>query len=513
MRKFLALLLAVLMLATTMLSALAADEPVEPEVRTGVDGSVAADADSLDLVITEYLSDSSATGVDRLPVQSDEIDPKTYNAFTYIELYNRGEDDINLYDYSIARSYIYSTVTDIRTWDRDQQFDQKMRLPSGSIYAGIQLSDSNTAESTAPCRNDPNAGTIGQGEFAIIWFWNDYTVRVAQRWDADGKDFGGKGENGLYHNGFRDHYAEVTGKEIPEDTVIIAVYAGGVHTNEAPRFGLTTGTNTMYGLVNEEDPTLVQGFDVSTEKIYTYNSVLDEYTFHPAVELLWSWGNGNEVGILGAENNATTFVPANGAPVLYNRDQERQLEEGETFDPAEDYVEIGFVDSFRQAAVIAFLETPTPGTMEPYQWALVDPEGAKNADADKIAGTIASFEGDWVTPVLTAFAKDRYPDLAADEETNEEEFDVNLKDREEIENELNNPSNLKDPSTSNNNSSNSSDDAEGDKGGLSTGLLIGIIAGGVVVAAGIAVLVIVLVKKKGKKGAADDEADVPSEEE
>lgn len=474
MRKFLAALLTVLMLAAMVVPTFAAEEPT-----MGVDGSVAADANGLDLVITEYLSDSSATGVEK--IQDKSTAPSTYNAFNYIELYNRGADDIDLYDLSLCRSYIDTTTTGVMDWTDNQSFDLKIKLNPGSIYSDYALTDNR--DTAAPCAN-PNNASLAPGEFAIIWFWNDRTVTVAQRWLADSKEFG---EDAA---GFRAHYASITGKQIPEDTLILCVYAGSVVKDTKATFDLTTGTNCMYGLVDDPE----NNFDPKGEPVYTHNPAANTYTFNSKVKLLWSWGTGNEVGILASENKATTFVPANGTPVLYNRDKFRQLDEEDQGDfvPAKDYVEIGHADSYRQSAVISFLEAPTPGAMESWQWALVDanrvPTGAGNAD---VTGYVADVSGNWSASVLDAFAKNRYPDLPPEAESDEEEHEVNLMTKEEILAMLESQENLRKIEK---------------KKVLTTWGLVLIIVGGVVGAAGIAVLVIILIKKKKKPVAFDDVA-------
>ncbi len=479
MRKFLAALLTVLMLAAMIVPTAAAAEPT-----IGVDGSVAADANGLDLVITEYLSDSSSTGVEK--IQDKDTAPTTYNAFNYIELYNRGADEIDLYSLSICRSYVDTTTTGVKDWADDQSFDLKIKLNPGSIYSDYALTDAR--DTTAPCANPSNA-YLAPGEFAIIWFWNDRTVTVAQRWIADGKDFGGDGVE-PEAPGFSAHYASVTGKQIPEDTLILSVYAGSVVKDTKPTFDLTSGTNCMYGLVDDPD----NDFDPKGSPIYTYNASANTYTFNPRVKLLWSWGTGNEVGILAQENKATAFVPANGVPVLYNRDKFRQLDEDEQDDfvPANDYVEIEHADSYRQSAVISFLETPTPGAMESWQWALVDanrvPTGAGNAN---VTGYVADVSGDWKTPVLNAFALSRYPDLDPEPESDEEEHEVNLMTKEEIIAMLESNPNLT---------------TREKQYVLTTWGLVLIIVGSVIGAAGIAVLVIILIKKKKKPVAFDDVA-------
>ncbi len=413
-RMLIGLLAAMLMLVAALPAAAAA------WVRMGIDGSVAADANGLDLVITEYLSDSSSTGVEK--IQDKNTAPTTYNAFTYIELYNRGVDTIDLYDYSICRSYIDTTNYDQKDWVDDQSFDLKIKLYPGSIYADYALTDAR--DTTAPCVNPRNA-YLAPGEFAIIWFWNDRTVTVAQRWLADQKEFG---EDAA---GFRAHYAAVTGKQIPEDTLILCVYAGSVVKDTKQTFDLTTGSNCMFGLVNDPD----NDFDPKSSPIYTHNASANTYTFNARVKLLWSWGTGSRAGILAAENKATIFAPANGAPLLYNRDRQRQTEIDTSyqFTPASDYVEIGYVDSYRQAAVLSFAETPTPGAMESYQWALVDPArvptGAGNADK---TGYVADTSGDWKTPVLNAYARNRYPDLVYDPGNEEEKRKPQFVSRDEL---------------------------------------------------------------------------------
>ena len=115
MRKILSALLAVVMLVG-VLAALPvfADDTIEA-VKT-FDGTIAGDYDDVDLVVTEVLvnSKSGYDDYDDKPVD-EQSDSKfqSPDCFDYIEIYNRGDEAVNLYEYSLLRTKNHGVGDDI----------------------------------------------------------------------------------------------------------------------------------------------------------------------------------------------------------------------------------------------------------------------------------------------------------------------------------------------------------------------------------------------------------------
>jgi hypothetical protein len=210
-------------------------------------------------------------------------------------------------------------------------------------------------------------------------------------------------------------------------------------------------------------------FDVKADPIYTTANGLND-----AVKLLWSWGTGIGQGLRADQDRSTTYVPANTVPYLKNRENSF---EGVTT-KANDYLEVGFVDSYYQAAMFDASAVPTPGTMSAAQWALIDSDRVP----ETLVPTANRTEG-WVAALAEAFAVEKLPEPKADDgNSDEEQREITLLTREEIEKMLNEEINKRNPGAKKYKL-------------LWWGLLL-IIVGAVVGVAGIAVLVIVIIKKK-----------------
>ena len=381
MRKFLTVLMAVLMLA----AALAVLPVAAAEVQSSKDGSTAADANAMDLVITEVLADT----------QANNVAMKSKNAFQYIEIYNRGAVAVNLYDYAIVRA-AYNEKHPGQEWD-SKKFDKKLVLDSGSIYAyyvennvpNINLYNTSVFE----C-NNPNDGTLNPGEVAIIWVWN-----------ADTKDvFGSNGgttaseKNGTF-NTFRNHYADM-GAPIPAGTKVFATFGvDGIGQS----CQLNTSKNYMYALVDDSG----DDFDVATEVAYSM-SVGGYYTRNPKVKTMWMYGTG--LGMYTTtENQSAVYTLASKTPYLTNA----------MYDKTDsDYYTSGAVDSFKEMACISYEEGMTPGTLLPVQYADMDPTNAK-APADGAAAWKAYLDAHIDNTEITN---------RPEEDKNQSDIDVNRAD-------------------------------------------------------------------------------------
>ena len=234
MRKFLAALMAVFMLTATLavLPVAAADDI------TSKDGTVAADADAIDLVVTEVLADTTANNVSM----------STKNAYQYIEVYNRGTAPVNLYDYAIVRA-AYNQKNKGGEWPDPKKFTGKIVLDELSIYSYYQQNNVAAVNDYVKnpqiaCINRGESGELAPGQVALIWIVNAETLEVLQ---ANGGTAGAEAA-GTFTN-FRNHYA-ANGAAIPEDVKIVAALGiDGVGQS----FSLNTTGNYMYALVEDGD--------------------------------------------------------------------------------------------------------------------------------------------------------------------------------------------------------------------------------------------------------------------
>lgn len=384
MRKFLAVLLAVFMLTATLavLPVAAAEE------KSSKDGTVIADAEALDLVVTEYMSDTICTVTSNTSA----------NAFQYIEVYNRGETDVNLYNLAVVAG---KNKTSGDTWNKNHMFDAKLPLQSGSIYTNTK------AASTANACVNPNSAMLKPGEFAIIWFWTDATNSVSNTY---AKSLGASvtdPETGktVFHQGFRDHYRrqQQSGETpISDDLLIVAVYAGtSTDTTNAPTFALNTSSSYMYALVKNEAG---NSFDYKTEKAYErfYNKVDKTTTysaFNSKIVCMWQWGTNTALSIPTQtsyfEGKSSVYVPSNCTPDFYNAT--RKAIDSEHVDKSNFY-ETGYVDGFKEVGLVAFEEAPTIGTMDAWQWAYVDPDRAPES-----AKALAANGKTWQEVAITTY--------------------------------------------------------------------------------------------------------------
>ena len=106
MRKFLTALLAVMMLVAVAVPVAAADEP---ERTSDFDGTTAlySGPQYLSLVVTEMMSNSTNNTFGWV---GDQLAPH-YDAFTYLEVYNRGTEPVDLTEVALV-SYLDSKTID-----------------------------------------------------------------------------------------------------------------------------------------------------------------------------------------------------------------------------------------------------------------------------------------------------------------------------------------------------------------------------------------------------------------
>lgn len=452
MRKFLAVILAVLTLVSIVLPVSAADI-------TAADGTTADDAKNLSLIVTEYMADTMANEVG--PIQGGDTTTVNYNAYSYIEIYNSGDVAVDLYKVAIGVSSNDVDANGNKYWSDLHQFTKKMSLRSGSIYQGVSFNGDQASLSANKAENPINA-VLEPGKTAVIWFWNDYTTKIAAKMQKSP----GEAVNGVYHKGFKDFYG------MNNDDLVVAVYAG-TDANGAQsmspisvggRFLLNTSSWVTYGLIDEMGMG-ANGWTVDTPAWTVDNG------YNERVIALFGWGTGTHLGVQPAENKATVYVPANTTPDVYNGNTKAALDEGETYTDKTDYLEIDYVDGYKELAIVDFEQAPTPGVVPAWQLAYIAASKGEALDATAKAA-ISSF--------LTATVK--IPENV--EGSAEDKIDINFKDRSEL----------------GNKGQNKKQDTGKNKG-MSTLVLVLIIVGGVLVLGGVAavVLFVVVLPKKKKK--------------
>ena len=486
MRKFLAALLAVLMLAAIAVLPLAAEEAVVDKTKSEIDGTTVADAEALSLIVTEYMSNTTCSNT----VVGQDVSTK--NAYQYIELYNRGTTDVNLYDLAIVRA---ANRLNSDSWNAGRMFEAKLSLNPGSIYNDVAGVENNGTYSKHACVN-PTTAMLKPGEFAIIWFWNDDSRNVS---DALGKSLGADtlvsdgngGHKTVYHKAFRDHYKTQNNIDISDDLLVVAVYAGSTaDSTNNPRFNLNTSGSYMYALVKDE--AAGANFDHKTEPAFTANKGAEStlFQYNEKIVCLWQWGVLTNLSIpsITPEGVSTIYVPANNVPNYYNATQ-REIE-GDEYEDKVNFYDSKYVDGFKEVGLVSFQEKPTVGAMDAYQWVYVDPDRAPDA-----VKALAADGKTWQEVAIANY-------LAANVEVGEE--DVENPEEERLPGGVhvdrgnlgNKGQNAADPgSTTGNNN-----------GGLGIWLWVIIAGAAVVVLGGAAVVVIIVLKKKNKPVALDDVA-------
>ena len=449
MRKFLAVILAVLTLVSIVL-------PVSAAI--AADGTTADDAKNLSLIVTEYLSDTKAQEVG--PIAGGDTTTVGYNAYQYIEIYNSGDVAVDLYKVAIAVSSDAKDANGDRYWSDLHQFNKKMSLRAGSIYNGVSFTSEQASLSAYKAEN-PNTAVLEPGQVAVIWFWTDSTRTIASKLATSP----GAAVNGVYHKGFKDFYG------MADDSLVVAVYAGtdangaqsATPTAVGGRFSLNTSSWVTYGLIDESGMG-ANGWTVDTPA-YT---AADGY--NDRILALFGWGGGTHLGVQAAENKATVYVPANVKPDVYNGNTKAALDDDEkaAYVDANDYLEINYVDGYKELAIVDFEQEPTPGTLPAWQEAYINASKGEAYDA----AAINSFVNATV----------KIPENV--EGSAEDKIDINFKDRSEL----------------GNKGQNKKQDT-GKKGGASALVLILIIVGAVLVLGGAAVVVFVIILPKKKKAA------------
>ena len=380
MRKILSALLAVMMLVSVVAALpVFADNAIEP-VKT-IDGTTASDYNNADLVVTEVMVNSKSN-VDKYNDIADTLSTSktsSYDCFDYVEIYNKGDEAVNLYDYCLLRR-ANNGVTPL--YKTEGTFDRKNYIAPGTIYQAAYGVDPSLKANYCDVTN-PNSVTydaskpaseqlhwLQPGEFAVIWFWTAQCDTVSKdnkkSMAAPVSDGSYEAtENGYYFPEFREFY------NVPDETIVLAVYAQNNATKAPTGFDLVAGGAYMYGVAAKD-------FDVNEPAIEGVGSA--NPSLNSKIECLFTWGTGTKAGIPttdGTDHQATNYMPPVSAPDLYNTDY-LNIDPNYNVAANYDYVQTGHSLSYKEMAIYRYAEDPTVGSMPLYQWAYVDPVGLYN---------------------------------------------------------------------------------------------------------------------------------------
>ena len=375
MRKILAALMAVMMLVGVLAVPTFADATVYTST---FDGTKSTDK-AIDLVITEILINSK-TGEDTLDNKKADGSVAVYSspdAFDYIEIYNRGSEPVNLYDYVIlsAESKYFSGKQTTATAGKGV-FNFMNTLYNGNIHAAeANAADgSERADGYNECANptDRNQGIINPGQFAVIWFWTSATDTLG----ATVKYSPGEtveGDNRTFPH-FRDHY------NMGDDVLVLATNAKASR-DSTDRFNDLRDGYT-YALAKKAADVAVDTPMIKGTKL------------HDNIVCMAEWASGTTVGIVTTDNMddmSSYYLPSCLTPDAYNENQKNivevtnaNLKEGETpitYTPVPNFVELKYARSYREVANVSFTEEPTPGSMPAWQWMYIDPVSAGTGGA------------------------------------------------------------------------------------------------------------------------------------
>jgi len=454
MRKLFAIALAVVMLACVFAAI--------PAAAASRDGSTAADVPAL--IVTEIMANAG-----------------TQDAYEYIEIYNRGDVAIDLYDLALARAPYYKSQPATTNayhdswnlWQSERKFQSKMDFNAGAVAFPADFTEL-ASQSTNVEWSNPGTATIAPHSFAIIWVLRNYTLSAVNKKISD--DFGNEDPD-LPRTMFREKF------NTPANVPIIYVWGnkaidddGNVKTDE---FDLddckSQSTGYMYGIVSNT-------FDLANDVVYATDS------FNAKVLSLCGYGANQTMHTMENDNKLRgyVYVPADQVPELHNRKRARE---------DADYVAGNYVETYRQVGLAHGGEDPTAGTMPAYQWAYVDPDNAP--------ASVTSAGANWGAEAIHTWAEHYYPTGDDDSDWDgrvEEKIEVNPPTQAELQEKFfgggSDNNNNQSGQSGTANAGNTTKDGNKADGGLPTGALIGIIVGGVVIAAAIVVTVIIVLKKK-----------------
>lgn len=504
MRKFIATALAFLMLAGVLLvpAMAAAAEPYDHTTATDVPS----------LVMTEIVANSNCG------IKNPNKSNAEYDAFEYIEIYNRGDSAVNLYALSILRSPYCKRSSFGKespyynawnTWQSSRKFLQKADIKGGNVRDGHVMDEEEKKTMGAAAvsslkfeNNMASNGALAPHKSAVLFFVSSTTISALSQYITT--TLGGNNTNpDLARALFRDFY------KIPEDVDIY--YIWGYNSITMADDGSGNSEQIAPDMFNLADCTSSsEGYMYAIgEKTFNMDNEAamdDAGNANPKIKCLMPYGAYVKGHVAtGMKGQSVQYIPADQAPAFWNyKEGYKEIKKpgyiGMQYDATKagtetDFVTSGRVNSYKEMG-LAYVQVkdPTPGVMPAYQWASVDPEHAP----DSVKGT----DPDWAAKAILAYLQARFPDFEQKDEKDHDDpnVDLNLRPRDEIEQQFQQPG----TGTGNNKKNN--------KSGLPVGALIGIIAGCVVVVGGgVAAVLLVMNKKKKAMAAVEAPAEAPAE--
>ena len=502
MRKLLALLLSVLMLASSLaaIPAFAADEADE-----SYDGTT---KDTVNKILITEIGRKMYYHTNR----GNDGDEATHlGAMNFVEIYNNGAGDVDLTSLSLVLGVdlkkepeIEGPYNEARTqglplwseWSVYHRFISKMDIKQNALLdaetAQKYIDISSTDDLTEKLYNDYLTNkkedmTLSDGENAVIWLVTPKTIEwLAWGYKTKGVDFDPKAEF-LKSAGV----PAVSGKYNSYTVVMVWAYSDYAYTVNEGVFGKSAAlAKDMFNFENVPDPdkTLDMNYilgvakstwNVDETQAYTVDEEHDTTTINEDLYCVSVLGSlERDQKYVAMDDFTVTYAPAAAEPFVQNA--QNAYAGGDT--KYDDYFDAGIVKSYRETGVIQWMSKPTPGMMPDWQWAVVDPTNEKAPAAVKAEGGVDA--------VINKYLKE---DLLLNEESSNAgrdesgiDHNYNFESQEDIKNRFNN---TKKKDTT-------------DDGRLPTWALILIIVGGVLVVAGGACAVVFLVILPKKKAAA-----------
>ena len=515
MRKFLAVLMAVLMIASVL--------AMLPASAATFDGSTKNDpAPTLFIsevaAYTQYFAYAGATGANN-------------HALDFMEIYNNGDTPVDLSTISILRAVDFTKRADDESiyskldpydskaydtfWALDQKFISKVDLETGKIiadsvavnYGKFTDSDANPTNGIQGDRvfdfltNDGVNMTLASGKNAIIWFISEATIDWMKTLSDADLQFNPR-------NAFlKSFYPDLPSTEYANYQIIMVwgwgdqfIYDDNVNAiiNGYPAYNMFSlasmpaynDTDFSYIFALAQD-----SWQIFDDKAYD-NSGLNSkiYSLTRFGTLCDEFSNVINNYATVKVNSAATFTTAGVKPYIANA--LNKFLEGDSAPVYADYYAAGFINSYNETGVITWDGGDvTPGTMPVWQWAMVNPGHANAPEELKTSGAADATKVQATIDALIVRLKYVDDGSAGRDETDRGE--IYFESQEDIANRFNN--------------ANKKNEDEGSW--LEENLVLVIVLAAVVVVLGAAaVVVFVVILPKKKKAAAAAAAEVAAEE-
>lgn len=507
MRKFIAVVLAVLMLVSVL-----AVLPVSAAAPATYDGTTKDTAGLNQLFITEVAAQTQYYPAGQTTVQHEML-------FNFVELYNNGATDIDLATISLLRATKmtqepdddadpYFTNTNAvgkklwRIWKEEYKFISKIDIKAGKIVDDAAAKETgvftDSLAATPEIDGDvcfnylTNAGvdmTISNGENVAIWFVGPSTLNWMNQEYIKDLNFDPRTAFVKYYYG---------ADAVASNYKIVMVWAysdfeieGGSETDYLASDMFTLSTLPAFDRDNFEYILGVakNTWDLDVDQAYNpSNGTCHSDLYNMAVLGIsvpkYNYSVENEYK---RPDTSATFAPSTSDPFLANAYEAFAAIGTPTV--YSDYFAAGYIKSYREVGVIDWIGKITPGSMPDWQWAVIDPNNAKAPDTLKTNGVADATK---VKAAKDAYLKDLKllgDDVAGRDEDDEREYNFQL--QEDLRNQF----------------FGKKDEVKKEEGFPLVALILIIVGGVLVVGGGAAAVIFLVVLPKKKKAAAAAAAD------